>query len=102
MCIYTGVYRSRRYSYHGREPDEARVKKCVETLTMKLEGYERILSKQKYIAGDVSPSSSPLLHPVLTLPLQELTVVDFFHLPYGTMAERFFPEVFEKNPNFYK
>ena len=38
----------------GKATDEARVAEEVEKLEEKLAGYERILSKQKYVAGDVS------------------------------------------------
>ena len=37
----------------GGKTDEKRVKELAETLNMKMEGYERILSKQKYLAGNV-------------------------------------------------
>jgi glutathione S-transferase len=37
----------------GMEADEAAAVKSEEALKAKLEGYERILSKQKYLAGDV-------------------------------------------------
>ena len=37
----------------GLKTDEARVTEEIEKLDEKLDGYERILSKQKYIAGDV-------------------------------------------------
>lgn len=53
----------------GQTTDEARVQEYLETLTGKLEGYERILSKTKYLAGD------------------NVTIVDLFHLPYGSMLE---------------
>ena len=33
---------------------EERAAECAATLEEKLKGYERILSKQKYLAGDVS------------------------------------------------
>ena len=36
------------------EADEEAVKKSLQQLEEKLAGYERILAKQKYIAGDVS------------------------------------------------
>jgi glutathione S-transferase len=62
--------------------------------------YEKILLKQKYIAGDVSiqrhysPTGSDDF-------LQELTLADLFHLPLGealvgTLGLR---EVFDKRPN---
>lgn len=38
----------------GAQPDEARVADLKQKLEGKIEGYERILSKQKYLAGDVS------------------------------------------------
>jgi glutathione S-transferase len=53
----------------GGKPDEAKVEELEKTLAAKLEGYERILSKSKYLAGD------------------QLTLGDVFHLPYGAMAE---------------
>jgi glutathione S-transferase len=53
----------------GRAPDEARVTEYTTTLASKLEGYERILAKQKYIAGD------------------ELTIADIFYLPHGSIVE---------------
>jgi glutathione S-transferase len=40
------------------------------TLTVKFEGYERLLSKQKYVAGD------------------ELTLEDLFHLPHGALLAK--------------
>jgi len=54
----------------GLKPDEERVALATETLKGKLEGYESILSKQAYLAGD------------------EITLADIFHLPYGSMLPR--------------
>ncbi|KAH7099225.1 glutathione S-transferase [Auriculariales sp. MPI-PUGE-AT-0066] len=51
--------------FFGQKTDEARVTELVGKLEQKLDGYERILSKSKYLAGDV------------------LTIVDLAHLPYG-------------------
>ena len=51
--------------FRNLAPDEAQVKKHVDTLSTKLDVYEQILSKQKYIAGD------------------QITLVDLFHLPNG-------------------
>ena len=39
--------------YRGLATDEERVKDLVPQLEAKLDGYETILSKQKYLAGDV-------------------------------------------------
>lgn len=56
---------------HGRGDADPKV---VETnknlLADKLEGYERILSKHAYLAGD------------------KLTLADLFHLPYGTYVSQ--------------
>ena len=41
------------FRYRGLVPDEARVKEHAAKLDMKLNGYEAILSKQKYLAGEV-------------------------------------------------
>ncbi|EJD00511.1 glutathione S-transferase [Fomitiporia mediterranea MF3/22] len=51
---------------HGVQGSDERAAEYVSTLEKKLEGYERILSKQKYLAGN------------------ELTLADLFHLPFGT------------------
>jgi glutathione S-transferase len=49
--------------FFGRTPDEARVAELAATLEGKMAGYEAILSKHRYLAGD------------------ELTLADLFHLP---------------------
>jgi glutathione S-transferase len=49
----------------GGTSDEALVAKLAATLETKLAGYERILAKSKYLAGD------------------EITLADLQHLPYG-------------------
>ncbi|GMK56921.1 hypothetical protein CspeluHIS016_0307610 [Cutaneotrichosporon spelunceum] len=48
--------------------DAKRVEKLKGELTKKLQGYERLLSKQKFIGGD------------------KLTLADIFHLPYGSIV----------------
>jgi glutathione S-transferase len=68
----------------GGKTDEVRVGELATTLEGKLAGYEKILSKQKYLAGD------------------EITLADLFHLPYGSMLapQGFkFLEDSEKFPN---
>jgi glutathione S-transferase len=68
----------------GGKTDEARVTELTKSLEGKLEGYERILSRTKYLAGD------------------ELTIADLFHLSYGAMlapAGITFLEDAEKYPN---
>lgn len=50
------------------EPDEALAKESLNKLDTCLTVYEKILSKQKYIAGD------------------RVTLADLYHLPYGVEA----------------
>ncbi|KAM6528912.1 hypothetical protein FALCPG4_009864 [Fusarium falciforme] len=65
--------------------DEDVVKAKLEDLDKALQGYERILSKQKYLAGD------------------NITLADLFHLPYGDMSEPFgFGELLAKYPTTEK
>ncbi|KAI0249087.1 glutathione S-transferase [Lactifluus subvellereus] len=52
----------------GLATNEERVKELVPSLESKLDAYEVILSKQKYLAGD------------------EVTLADLFHLPYGSVV----------------
>jgi glutathione S-transferase len=52
---------------YGQQTDESVVAELVPRLEIKLDGYEAILSKQKYLTGD------------------ELTLADLFHLPYGVI-----------------
>jgi len=51
----------------GGTPDEAKVAELTKTLEAKLQVYEVILGKQKYLAGN------------------EVTLADLFHLPYGAL-----------------
>ncbi|KAE8143455.1 glutathione S-transferase [Aspergillus pseudotamarii] len=67
------------------ETDEARVKVLFSQLTPVLEGYERVLSKHKYLAGD------------------QVTLADLAHLPYGVFVEQFgFADLLPKYPHVQK
>ncbi|KAG9042341.1 hypothetical protein FS837_010974 [Tulasnella sp. UAMH 9824] len=66
----------------GFPTDEAAYQRNLDILNAKLDGYERILSKQKYLAGD------------------ELTLADLWHLPYSDVAETIAPQLFESHPKF--
>ncbi|CAE6389414.1 unnamed protein product [Rhizoctonia solani] len=68
----------------GLEPNKDLVKKYVDTLDAKLDGYERILAKQKYLAGDT------------------FTLADLFHLPYGKMVYDLEPQLFSKREHLKK
>ncbi|KAH9056280.1 glutathione transferase [Lactarius vividus] len=54
--------------YYGQETNEALVTDLIARLNVKLDGYEIILGKQKYLAGN------------------EVTLADLYHLPYGSIV----------------
>ncbi|KAJ7221185.1 glutathione S-transferase [Mycena rebaudengoi] len=54
----------------GMETNKVNLEENLKTLSVKLDVYEAILGKQKYLAGD------------------EVTLVDLFHLPYGALLEK--------------
>ncbi|KAL8807196.1 MAG: hypothetical protein Q9182_000878 [Xanthomendoza sp. 2 TL-2023] len=63
-------------------PDEARVSQAETDLDEVLAYYDKVLSEQKYLAGD------------------GITLVDLFHLPNGAALKAFgYKETFEKYPN---
>ncbi|KAI5123749.1 hypothetical protein M0805_000341 [Coniferiporia weirii] len=65
----------------GGVTDEKRVGDLVDTLQKKIETYEVILSKRRYLAGD------------------NVTLADLFHLPYGTMITELGVDVLTLKPN---
>lgn len=66
-------------------PDEARVAQAEADLDTVLAVYDKILAKQKYLAGD------------------ELTLADLFHLPNAAaLKANKWKELFEKYPNVDK
>jgi len=70
--------------YRGVEPDEALIQQHIEKLNGKLDAYEAILSKQKYLAGD------------------QITMADLFHLAHGVLAKQYSPESFSSRPHVAK
>ena len=69
---------------HG-QTDEARVQALFAQLELALEGYERVLSKQPYLAGAT------------------VTLADLAHLPYGVFVEQFgFADLVAKFPHVQK
>ncbi|KAF8557082.1 glutathione S-transferase [Imleria badia] len=70
-------------TWFGGKTDEAHVKSLHAQLKNKLDAYEVILSKQKYLAGD------------------EITLADLFHLPYGAviLADDIKIDEFSSRPN---
>ena len=86
----------------GLEADEAKVSELTITLGAKLDAYEKILSKQKYVAGDVSDTllaTEPLLN---SLSEQEITLADLYHLPHGTLVKNVSPELISSRPHVAK
>ncbi|KAJ7906155.1 glutathione S-transferase [Mycena leptocephala] len=66
----------------GQVPDKAVFDSLIESLSAKLDAYEVILAKHKYLAGN------------------EVTLADLFHLPYATMLARAGSEIMTtKGPN---
>ncbi|KAI0075214.1 glutathione S-transferase-like protein [Panus rudis PR-1116 ss-1] len=64
---------------YGGQPDEKLAETYTATLQAKLDGYESILSKSKYLAGD------------------SISIADLFHLPYGMHIEYLIPGILEND-----
>lgn len=54
ICLYKCSLTLLSSSYLGLKPDEARAKEYLDKLNGKLDAYEAMLTKQKYLGGDVS------------------------------------------------
>ncbi|KAJ6498368.1 glutathione S-transferase [Mycena vitilis] len=66
----------------GMTTDQERVKGLLVTMGAKLDGYEKILSKQKYLAGET------------------LTMADLFHLPWAyALTEKANLDLITSRPN---
>ena len=65
--------------------------RCKDILEKRFDGYERMLAKTRYLAGDVSITLAECtVQPVnVMIPclLQEITLADLYHLPYGSMLK---------------
>ncbi|KAJ2924533.1 hypothetical protein H1R20_g12558, partial [Candolleomyces eurysporus] len=67
--------------FTGIPADEALFESLVAELAKKLDVYDQILSKQKYLAGD------------------QVTLADLSHLPYAELLLQVGTKVFEERPN---
>ncbi|KAF9238098.1 glutathione S-transferase [Melanogaster broomeanus] len=68
--------------FHGLQTDEARAAEYLATLNAKMDVYEVILGKQKYLAGET------------------VTLADLQHLPFGTLlCTSGYADVFASRPN---
>jgi len=68
-------------TYRGLTPDQVIVDKHIADLSVKLEVYDQILSKRKYLLGD------------------EISLVDFYHIPGGYTFTKAGSKVMESKPN---
>ncbi|KAF5341648.1 hypothetical protein D9611_002087 [Ephemerocybe angulata] len=94
----------------GGKSDEAVFQDLITSLSAKLDVYDKILAKQKYMAGNVSLLPLPLpSHPSssystrnkrkLTKRPQEITLADLFHLPYGVLLSTAGSDIMQAKPN---
>ncbi|KAJ7174824.1 glutathione S-transferase [Mycena filopes] len=65
----------------GMTPDQAIVDKELAALDKKLEGYEAILAKHRYVAGET------------------ITLADLFHLPYASFVTLGGSDIMTRHPN---
>ena len=71
-------------------PDPAAIDALKSGLEGRLAGYDVLLGRTKYLAGDVSivKSANSISQPsTLTARHQDVTLVDLFHLPHGALLE---------------
>jgi len=76
-AVFENVFKK----WRGLEPNPATFKEKIDALDAKLNVYDKILSKQKYLAGE------------------ELTLADLFHLPYASMLELAGSDIMTSKPN---
>ncbi|KIM40726.1 hypothetical protein M413DRAFT_19258 [Hebeloma cylindrosporum] len=67
--------------WHGGKSDKEVFDKHIEKLSARLDVYDSILSKQKYVAGN------------------EITLADLYHIPYGAMLPTAGSNIIETKPN---
>lgn len=87
--------------YYKLEYDQSIVDQALKEIDDKMVVYDKILSKQRYLAGDVRfPISSSVCSKWLTIPLlQTLTLADLFHVSFGTTMIRCGWQSYQKHPN---
>jgi len=71
------------------------------TLNGKLDAYDKILSKQKYLAGDVSAGTTLIWLRINLFCFQEITLADLYHIAMGSGLSKtgVNPLEDEKRPN---
>jgi len=94
--------------YRGLPADEERVKELIPQLESKLDVYEVILGKQKYLAGDVRGAISfeirtKKLSVLTEYFVQDVTLADLFHSTYCSLIfEQLKLGNLEKRPNLQR
>lgn len=75
--------------------------KHIADLRGKLDVYDKTLGKQKYLLGDVRrflPANTQIFI-TNTFSLQEISLIDFYHLPLGTYLGMLGSDVMQSKPN---
>ena len=89
--------------YIGQTTNEERVKELMTQFSTKFDGYEAILRKQKYLAGDVRVSFETCAKRNRRsdeLFVQAVTLADLLHVPLGNVVfEQFELGDLERRPN---
>jgi len=94
-------YFSNRFSNLG-DADEKQVNELKEQLNQKLDVYDKILSNQPYLAGQVNIFVCKNFI-LIFLFFQTFTLADLFHLPYGAWLVKIGEEdLFNSRPNVKK
>ncbi|KIJ94297.1 hypothetical protein K443DRAFT_364152 [Laccaria amethystina LaAM-08-1] len=75
------VYEKTFKPFYGLTPNQAVFDELIATLDKKLDVYDQILSKQKYVVGE------------------GITLADLFHIPYGAILPAAGSNVIETKPN---
>ena len=85
-------------SMHGLTTNQEIFDELIGNLDKRLDVYDQILSKQKFVAGEVRFSFLPLT--VFTyVQLQEVTLADLFHIPYGSFLPAAGSNILDTKPN---
>ncbi|KAL0953092.1 hypothetical protein HGRIS_004363 [Hohenbuehelia grisea] len=93
-AVFENVFKK----WRGLEPDAAVFDGLIATLDEKLKVYDGILANQNFLGGDVSRSFYDRGARAYSF-LQEITLADLFHLPYGSMLETAGSKVLYKYKN---
>ncbi|KAG6810036.1 hypothetical protein H0H92_013626 [Tricholoma furcatifolium] len=68
-------------TFYDQTADPVVFEGLIQKLDVKLDAYEKILGKQRYLAGD------------------EVTLADLFHIPYGVLLAPAGSDILDRKPN---